>query len=83
MDDIKTTIHEDATNDQMLADPGTDKTKTLTCCVLSLILQYNVDPETILLLIFTRLAAARLKDKIKKVLKPLGKAKPQVSIIRP
>lgn len=93
MDDIKTTIHGDATSDQikaidhvgsharLLAGPGTGKTKTLTRRVLSLILQHNADPETILLLTFTRLAAAQLKDEIKKVLEPLGKATPQVSTL--
>ncbi len=93
MDDIKTTIHGDATSDQieaidhigsharLLAGPGTGKTKTLTRRVLSLILQHNVDPESILLLTFTRLAAAQLKDEIKKVLEPLGKTIPQVSTL--
>jgi len=93
MDDIKTTIHGDATSDQikaidhvgnharLLAGPGTGKTKTLTRRVLSLILQHNADPGTILLLTFTRLAAAQLKDEIKKVLEPLGKAIPQVSTL--
>jgi len=93
MDDIKTTIHGDATSDQikaidhvgsharLLAGPGTGKTKTLTRRVLSLILQHNADPKTILLLTFTRLAAAQLKDEIKKVLEPLGKATPQVSTL--
>jgi DNA helicase-2/ATP-dependent DNA helicase PcrA len=93
MDDLKTTIHGDATSDQieaidhigsharLLAGPGTGKTKTLTRRVLSLILQHNVDPESILLLTFTRLAAAQLKDEIKKVLDPLEKAIPQVSTL--
>ena len=93
MDDIKTTIHGDATSDQiqaidhigsharLLAGPGTGKTKTLTQRVLSLILQHNADPESILLLTFTRLAAAQLKDEIKKVLEPLGKTIPQVSTL--
>ena len=92
MDDIKTTIHGDATSDQiqaidhigsharLLAGPGTGKTKTLTRRVLSLILQHNADPESILLLTFTRLAAAQLKDEIKKVLN-LGKTIPQVSTL--
>jgi DNA helicase-2/ATP-dependent DNA helicase PcrA len=93
MDDLKTTIHGDATSDQieaidhigsharLLAGPGTGKTKTLTRRVLSLILQHNVDPESILLLTFTRLAAAQLKDEIKNVLDPLEKAIPQVSTL--
>ena len=93
MDDLKTIIHGDATSDQiqaidhigsharLLAGPGTGKTKTLTRRVLSLILQHNADPESILLLTFTRLAAAQLKDEIKKVLEPLGKTIPQVSTL--
>ena len=93
MEDIKATIHGDATSDQiesidhigsharLLAGPGTGKTKTLTLRVLSLILQHNADPDSILLLTFTRLAAAQLKDEIKKVLEPLGKTIPQVSTL--
>jgi len=93
MEDIKAIIHGDATSDQIeaidhigsharvLAGPGTGKTKTLTRRVLSLILQHNADPDSILLLTFTRLAAAQLKDEIKKVLEPLGKTIPQVSTL--
>jgi len=93
MEDIKTIIHGDATSDQitaidhigsharLLAGPGTGKTKTLTRRVLSLILQHNADPDSILLLTFTRLAAAQLKDEIKKVLAPLDRAIPQVSTL--
>ena len=93
MKNIKSIIHADATSDQieaidhigsharLLAGPGTGKTKTLTRRVLSLILQHNVDPDSILLLTFTRLAAAQLRDEIKKVLEPLGKIIPQVSTL--
>ncbi|MDD5032053.1 MAG: ATP-dependent helicase [Patescibacteria group bacterium] len=93
MENIKLTIHGDATGDQieaidhigsharLLAGPGTGKTKTLTRRVLSLILQYNVEPEKILLLTFTRLAAAQLKSEIKKVLEPLNKAIPHISTL--
>jgi DNA helicase-2/ATP-dependent DNA helicase PcrA len=93
MNEILTKIHGDATADQisaidhigsharLLAGPGTGKTKTLTRRVLSLVLQHNVDPATILLLTFTRLAAAQLKDEIKKVLEPLEKPIPQVSTL--
>ncbi len=93
MDDIKATIHGDATSDQieaidhigsharLLAGPGTGKTKTLTRRVLSLILQRNADPDSILLLTFTRLAAAQLKEEIRKALEPLGKIIPQVSTL--
>lgn len=93
MDDIKQIIHKDATNDQinaidhigsharLLAGPGTGKTKTLTRRVLSLILQHNITPDSILLLTFTRLAAAQLREEIKKVLEPLDKELPQISTL--
>ncbi|OSS41695.1 ATP-dependent DNA helicase UvrD/PcrA [Desulfurella amilsii] len=93
MDDIKKIIHGYATSDQieaidhigsharLLAGPGTGKTKTLTLRVLSLILQHNVDPESILLLTFTRLAATQLKDEIKKALESSKKTIPQVSTL--
>ena len=91
--DIKEQIHGDATPDQiaaidhigkharLLAGPGTGKTKTLTRRVLSLVLQHNIPSETILLLTFTRLAAAQLRSEIAKVLEPLGKDLPQVSTL--
>lgn len=44
-------------------------------------LRYNVAPEKILLLTFTRLAAAQLRKEIEKVLKPLDKEIPQVSTL--
>lgn len=93
MDDIKTLIHGDATSDQinaidhvgkharLLAGPGTGKTKTLTRRVLSLILQHNVAPESILLITFTRLAAGQLREEIGKVLEPHSKSTPQISTL--
>jgi DNA helicase-2/ATP-dependent DNA helicase PcrA len=93
MDELTTLIHGNATSDQigaidhignharLLAGPGTGKTKTITRRVLSLVLKHNVDPETILLLTFTRLAAAQLRDEIKKVLEPQNKSLPQVSTL--
>jgi len=93
MEEIITLIHGDATSDQigaidhighharLLAGPGTGKTKTITRRVLSLVLKHNVDPESILLLTFTRLAAAQLRDEIKKVLEPQKKSLPQVSTL--
>src|SRR3989304_4504738 len=87
---IKAIVHGDASSDQiaaidyignharLLAGPGTGKTKTLTHRVLSLILLHNIDPDKILLLTFTRLAAAQLKDEIQKILKPQDKTIPQI-----
>ena len=78
MDDIKNIIYGDSTSDQvkaidhigtharLLAGPGTGKTKTITHRVLSLILNHKVEPDTIILLAFTRLAAEQLKDEIEK-----------------
>lgn len=93
MDELERQIHEDSTADQisaidhvgsharLLAGPGTGKTKTLTRRVLALVLKHNVDPQTILLLTFTRLAAAQLRKEIEKVLKPLNKETPRVSTL--
>ena len=93
MDDSNKKIYGNSTDDQikaiehigtharLLAGPGTGKTKTLTRRVLYLILEHKVKPETILLLIFTRLAADQLKEEIEKDLKPLGKPIPQVSTL--
>ena len=58
-----------------------ERPKTLTRRVLSLILKYNINPEEIILLTFTRLAATQLKDEIRTVLKPLNKETPQVSTL--
>ena len=93
MEEIITLVHGDATSDQigaidhighharLLAGPGTGKTKTITRRVLSLVLKHTVDPESILLLTFTRLAAGQLRDEIKKVLEPQKKSLPQVSTL--
>jgi len=93
MDDIKSLIHGDSTNDQikaidhvgkharLLAGPGTGKTKTLTRRVLSLILQHNIAPESILLITFTRLAAGQLREEIGKALEPHNKNIPQISTL--
>ena len=93
MDDIKSIIHGDATSDQisaidhigqharLLAGPGTGKTKTLTRRVLSLILQHDITPKSILLITFTRLAAKQLREEIKKVLDPHNKEIPQISTL--
>jgi DNA helicase-2/ATP-dependent DNA helicase PcrA len=66
---------------RLLAGPGTGKTKSITRRVLALILKHNVDPKSILLLTFTRLSAAQLRDEIRKVLDPINKQIPQVSTI--
>ncbi len=64
---------------RLIAGPGTGKTKTLARRVLALILEYNVDPNKILILTFTRVAAQNLKKEIKKVLEPINKENPSIS----
>lgn len=93
MEELEKQIHGESTRDQvsaidhvgtharLLAGPGTGKTTTLTRRVLALVLKHGVDPEEILLLTFTRLAAAQLRGEISKVLEPLGKKSPAVSTL--
>lgn len=93
MEDVKALIHGNSTDDQvvaidhigkharLLAGPGTGKTKTLTRRVLSLVLLHSVEPESILLLTFTRLAARQLRKEIAAVLEPHGKSLPQISTL--
>ncbi len=66
---------------RLLAGPGTGKTFTLTHRVLSMILKENIDPEGILLLTFTRLAARQLREELEKILKPHDKSIPTVATL--
>lgn len=66
---------------RLLAGPGTGKTFVLTRKVLWLIINEGIDPKNILSLTFTRLAAAQLKDDLKKVLTPNGLSLPPVSTL--
>lgn len=79
--DQTTAVHHVGTHARLLAGPGTGKTFTLTHRVLSLVLKQGVDPESILLLTFTRLAARQLKEKLEEVLEPHNKAIPTVSTL--
>lgn len=79
--DQTTAVHHTGKHARLLAGPGTGKTFTLTHRVLSLVLKQNIDPESILLLTFTRLAARQLKEKLKEVLEPHDKAIPTVSTL--
>jgi DNA helicase II / ATP-dependent DNA helicase PcrA len=65
----------------VLAGPGTGKTKTLVHHCLALIMEYNIPPEKILVLTFTRVAAYELKKKIEKVLFPYDIKSPYVSTL--
>ncbi|MBU1784518.1 MAG: ATP-dependent helicase [Candidatus Omnitrophica bacterium] len=79
-DQVKAISHI-GTHARLLAGPGTGKTRILTRRVLSLVLEHNRDPEEILLLTFTRLAAAQLKEEVRKVLEPHNKEVPTISTI--
>jgi len=59
------------TNACLLAGPGTGKTRCITHRVVYLIEESGVPPEEILILTFTRKAAAELRQRVKKVLGPL------------
>ena len=93
MENSESTIYGDSTEDQikainhvgsharMLAGPGTGKTRTLTRRVLSLILRHRIDASSILLLTFTRLATAQLKNEIAQALGSATHELPHVSTL--
>lgn len=66
---------------RLLAGPGTGKTRTLTRRVLALILDHRVEPQRILALTFTRVAAFQLRQEIEQALEPLGIQMPRVSTL--
>jgi len=51
-----------------LAVPGSGKTLTMTSRIANLVREYNVPPDTILALTFTRNAAKSMRDKLKELL---------------
>lgn len=65
---------------RLLAGPGSGKTKILTQRVISLN-KSNIQPEKILLLTFTRMAAAQLREEIKTMLSDEQRLLPQVSTL--
>jgi len=79
-DQIEAVGHKNS-HARLLAGPGTGKTFTLTHRVLSMILKENIDPDGILLLTFTRLAARQLREDLEKILKPHNKTIPTVSTL--
>lgn len=66
---------------RLLAGPGTGKTHVLTRKVIWLVLKHGINPQEILALTFTRLAAAQLKHDLSEVLKPHDIAIPVVSTL--
>lgn len=54
---------------QIIAGPGTGKTKTLSHRVAYLIQHYRIDPKKIILMTFTKAAAVELSERIAKLLK--------------
>jgi DNA helicase-2/ATP-dependent DNA helicase PcrA len=52
----------------VLAVPGSGKTLTMTNRIANLIQEYNIPPETILALTFTRNAAKAMRDKLKAII---------------
>lgn len=66
---------------RLLAGPGTGKTHVLTRKVLWLVLKHNINPQELLALTFTRLAAAQLRRDLKVVLEPHKIQTPVVSTL--
>src|SRR6185436_9598891 len=66
---------------RLLAGPGTGKTHVLTKKVQWLVLEEKINSEEILALTFTRLAAAQLRNDLKRVLDPQGIAIPNISTL--
>ena len=66
---------------RLLAGPGTGKTETMTRRVLALVTRHGVDPKSVLVLTFTRLAARQLRERIKVALGPLQCATPSVATL--
>ncbi|KAL3239430.1 DNA helicase SRS2 [Nakaseomyces bracarensis] len=54
---------------QIIAGPGTGKTKVLTSRVAYLILQHNINPHNIIVTTFTNKAAKEMKDRLAVMLK--------------
>lgn len=55
-------------NIAVIAGPGTGKTQTLIARIVYLVLELHVDPSTIMVVTFTRKAAAQLNSKLKPLL---------------
>ncbi|GMG25517.1 unnamed protein product [Ambrosiozyma monospora] len=55
---------------QVLAGPGTGKTKLLTAKVAYLLLHEKIKPQNLLVTTFTKKAANEMKDRLSKVLEP-------------
>jgi len=68
-------------NALLLSGPGTGKTRTITRRALALLIDYEVSPEEVLILTFTRVAAHHLKEEARQVLEPLGKEIPYISTL--
>lgn len=66
---------------RLLAGPGTGKTETMTRRVLALVNRHGVDPKSVLVLTFTRLAARQLREKIMAELGPLQCAIPSIATL--
>lgn len=66
---------------RLLAGPGTGKTHVLTRKVLWLVLNQKASPQEILILTFTRLAAAQLRNELSKVLEKQDLRIPIVSTL--
>jgi DNA helicase-2/ATP-dependent DNA helicase PcrA len=69
------------THARLLAGPGTGKTHALIRRVVWLVVEKQISPDNILVLTFTRAAAAELRRLVKGNLDPLGLGLPKVSTL--
>jgi DNA helicase-2/ATP-dependent DNA helicase PcrA len=69
------------THARLLAGPGTGKTYTLAGRVAYLVSQQNIEPSSILVLTFTRLATRELRARIKKSLAPYSDDMPYIATL--
>src|SRR5487761_170873 len=66
---------------RLLAGPGTGKTHVLTRKVQWLIFNHDIAPADIIVLTFTRLAAAQLREKLTVAIEPHNLPVPAVSTL--
>ncbi|TIA90913.1 hypothetical protein E3P81_02272 [Wallemia ichthyophaga] len=63
-------LHEPYSSLQILAGPGSGKTRVLTTRIAHMILEHNILPSNIVAVTFTNKAAKEMKERLKKLIDP-------------
>ncbi|TIA87448.1 hypothetical protein E3P99_03170 [Wallemia hederae] len=63
-------LHEPLSSLQILAGPGSGKTRVLTTRIAHMILEHSILPSNIVAVTFTNKAAKEMKDRLKKLIDP-------------